>query len=338
MVLVTIIVPCRNEREHIEDFLTSIARQEGSDFELEVIVADGMSDDGTRSILEALCARYSNIKMIDNPKGIVSAGLNAAICVASGDIIVRMDVHTRYADDYVAECVRALRDSHAKCVGGPWRATGQTVRQIAIADAFQSPIASGAAASRKINYSGPCDTVYLGCWRKADLISIGGFDETLVRNQDDELNLRFVKNGGTIWQSAAIKSDYFPRKSYRALFRQFSQYGYWKVAVAKKHGQHAAIRHLLPFIFLCSSLLLIVGCVLSRDLLAIAAIHFGGYIAAVIVGAMFASRRKAPLSILLVAIAISVMHIGYGMGYAMGLIDFSMRSGRRSSSMSELTR
>ena len=141
---------------------------------------------------------------------------------------VRMDVHTRYAADYVAQCLHALERSGADNVGGPWRAEGRDGWPGAIAAAFQSRWVAGGARSRSLVYEGEVDTVYLGCWPRATFERFGGFDETLVRNQDDEHNLRIVLGGCRIWQSPAIRSMYSPRDSLAALWRQWLQYGYWK--------------------------------------------------------------------------------------------------------------
>src|SRR5262245_54562564 len=146
------------------------------------------------------------------------------------------------------------------CVGGPWLAMGNSPRQRAIAAAFGSAFGSGGAKSRRTDYTGPVDTVYLGAWRRADLIMLGGFDEGLVRNQDDDLCLRITRSGGTVWQFSTIRSFYMPRDNLRALWRQFYQYGYWKVAVTGKHRTVVAYRQLVPAVFIASLMTLaIVG-------------------------------------------------------------------------------
>ena len=250
---VSVIVPCRNERAHIAPFCADLARQtlpEG--WALQVLIADGCSDDGTRERLQSLCASDPRLQLIDNPHRIVSSGLNRAIDAACGEVIVRMDVHTAYATNYIAECLAALKATGATCVGGPWQPVGIGWPQAAIALAFQSRFGSGGAASRRVDFSGPVDTVYLGAWRREELLRLGGFDESLVRNQDDELSLRIVRAGGGVWQSATIQSCYTPRGSFVALFRQFYQYGYWKVPVIRKHRLPASPRHLAPFAFVAS--------------------------------------------------------------------------------------
>ena len=335
--LVSIICPCRNEVGHIDAFLRATARQKATEFDLEILVADGESDDGTAAILTAWRAREPRISIIPNPGKIVSTGLNAAIRLAQGDIVVRMDVHTEYADDYVAQCVRALEQSRAMCVGGPWLAKGNSPRQRAIAAAFGSAFGSGGAKSRRTDYTGPVDTVYLGAWRRADLIALGGFDEALVRNQDDELCLRITQSGGTAWQSAAIRSLYMPRDSLRALWRQFYQYGYWKVAVIRKHRTAAAYRQLVPTLFIALLMTLaIVGFVVPVAWLLGASLLIA-YVAAAALSAFFASESHRPASLFLVMLSVACMHFGYGLGFAHGVLDFVILR-RRASTSSEHAR
>jgi succinoglycan biosynthesis protein ExoA len=248
--IISIIAPCRNEVLYIDKFIEAVLGQECKNFKLEIVIADGLSDDGTQEKLVAWARKETRLRVICNPGRIVSTGLNLALNNARGEIVVRMDIHTQYSKDYVSECVRSLSVTDAQCVGGPWVAFGYTPLQRAIASAFQSSIGSGGAASRQIDFSGWVDTVYLGAWRKSYILDIGGFDEALVRNQDDELCLRIVRQGGRIYQSSTIRSVYVPRDSFGALFRQFSQYGYWKIPVIRKHHLPASIRHVAPFVFI----------------------------------------------------------------------------------------
>ena len=181
--------------------LDSILAQDLAGIDWEVIVADGMSDDGTRAILDRYARREPRIRVLDNPARAVPAGLNAAIRAARGEIILRMDAHTAYAPDYVRRCLDALQATGAANVGGPARTKPRGYWGRAIAAAYHSPVACGGARFHDPNYEGWADTVPYGCWRKSTLLEIGLFDETLVRNQDDELNLRLCRAGGRVWQS-----------------------------------------------------------------------------------------------------------------------------------------
>jgi glycosyltransferase involved in cell wall biosynthesis len=323
MSLVSVVVPCRNERDHIAAFCAGVLRQELREgWDLEVLIADGDSDDGTRELLVSLVATDARLRWIDNPQRIVSSGLNRAVAAAAGEVVVRMDVHTRYAPDYVAQCLQALASTGAACVGGAWQPVGEGWPQRAIANAFSSRFGSGGAASRRADHDGAVDTVYLGAWRRETLQRAGGFDEALVRNQDDELALRIVRGGGVVWQSAAIRSWYTPRASFAALFRQFYQYGYWKVPVIRKHRLPASPRHLAPF-----------GLVLALTVLAVAAPWSGParWVLAALVSlyalaalgnaVLLAVRLRTPGDAPGIAWAFVCMHFGYGLGFGRSLFD-----------------
>ncbi len=275
---ISIISACRNESAHIRSFLDSLLSQDMADMQWEAVVADGMSTDDTRAILESYSRKHSNLRFIDNPGRIVSTGLNEAIRASTGEIILRMDAHTRYATDYCLRCVETLEQTGADNVGGPARTSAQGVLPQAIAAAYHSPFSTGGAKFHDPSYEGPVDTVTYGCWRRTTLERIGGFDETLVRNQDDELNLRLLRSGGSIWQNPRIMSWYSPRATLSGLFHQYFQYGFWKVAVIKKHGKPGSWRHLVP-----------AGFALANGLL----------LASIAIAAMFsASKLLLPASIL----------------------------------------
>lgn len=338
--VVSVIVPCRNEAGHIDAFLDSaLAQRLPPGLALQIVVADGASDDGTRARLDQRATQDPRLVVIDNPARITSAALNRAIERADGELIVRMDVHTVYAEDYVAACAAALQRTGAACVGGAWRPVGVAGRQRAIARAFESRFGSGGAASRQIDLEGEVDTVYLGAWRRAELLRQGGFDEALVRNQDDELALRIVRSGGCVWQSAAIRSWYTPRGSFTALFRQFWQYGYWKVAVIRKHRLPAAPRHLVPFGFVAAlALLALGGFVWAPVWGALAGLGVVYMTAALGSAALIAQPWREPGQWLGIGAATACMHFGYGLGFARGLWDFMVVRRAPGSAATRLTR
>jgi len=334
---VSLVVPCRNERDHIEAFCAdALAQQSPEGWQLQLIVADGSSDDGTLERLQTLAQLEPRLTLVDNPQRIVSSGLNRAIAAAGGEVIVRMDVHTRYAADYVVQCLHALARSGADNVGGPWRAEGRGGWPGAIAAAFQSRWVAGGARSRSLVYEGEVDTVYLGCWPRATFERFGGFDEALVRNQDDEHNLRIVLGGGRIWQSPSIRSVYRPRDSLGALWRQWLQYGYWKPFVMKKHGQAAAWRHRVPGLFVAAlalaGLLALTGAGAAPllALLVLYALVLAGLSLAVASASSWALLWRLPL-------VVAAQQIGYGLGTLIGAWD-AWRHGRGRESFGRLTR
>lgn len=337
--LVSVITPCRNEANFISGFVENVFAQVLSGIEIELLVADGRSDDGTRDQLDRLADLYPRLCWLDNPIGIVSTGLNLCIHKAAGMYIVRMDVHTYYQKDYIQQCVNALLSTDALCVGGPWLAQGTNPRQCAIAAAFQSRIGSGGASSRLSWYSGYVDTVYLGAWRRNDLLMLGGFDEGLVRNQDDELCLRIRRKGGRIWQSSAIRSVYYPRSSLLALYRQFSQYGYWKIPVIRKYRIPASPRHLAPFFFFLFISLLLVLIPFWHFAAFVLFVALLLYLLSVFIVAISARARLNSISLGCITVAaVVVMHSAYAIGFARAVIDFFFLRVKPRDSMARLTR
>jgi len=250
--LFTIIVPCRNEELYIAKFLDNLANQSGFTGPLEILIADGMSNDRTREIIDSYRDQLTGLRVLDNVKKFVSSGLNQCIAVASGRFIIRMDVHTTYDSTYCRNCLRVIDETKAANVGGAARTLSMGYIADVISAAYGSRFAVGGANFHFPEYEGEVDTVPYGCWEKDYIVSIGLFDESFVRNQDDELNLRIRRSGGRIWQSAAILSWYHPRGNFVQLYRQYFQYGFWKVAVIRKHKMPASLRHLVPAAFVLS--------------------------------------------------------------------------------------
>ncbi|MDA1313257.1 MAG: glycosyltransferase family 2 protein [Acidobacteria bacterium] len=332
MPTISVIVPCRNEFGHIDRFLADLwSQQLPRGRELEVIVADGASDDGSREVLHRAVKRWSNLTLIDNPRRIVSTGLNAAIRASSGDVIIRMDVHTRYAPDYLAQCVAVLSETGADCVGGAWAPRGVNHVSEAVALIFDSWFVSGGGRAHARAHDGPTDTVYLGAWRRDAFWRFGFFDESLVRSQDSELNFRIRRLGGTVWQSPRIRSLYQPRTTLRGLWRQYEQYGYWKAKVLQKHGRPATIRQLAPgFLVGLSVALLAVSAVYAPAGQALVLLS-GSYTLGSAAASLFACRRPRNWRYLPVTPAVfAAFHFAFGYGFLHGLVDFFLlrRGGR----------
>jgi glycosyltransferase involved in cell wall biosynthesis len=335
---VSVVVPCRNERAHIEGFVSSILAQEAPPGGFEIIIADGMSSDGTRDVLTRAAGQDSRLRIIDNPERIVSTGLNRAIAAARGGVIVRVDVHTEYAPDYLRQCHAVLEETGADNVGGPWIAAGRGYVSCAIAAAFQSPFGSGGAHAHDPSYEGAVDTVYLGCWRREYLQRIGGFDEQLVRNQDDELNLRICRTGGAVWQCPKIRSRYFVRGSLTALFKQYLQYGYWKVRVIQKHRLPASLRQLVPAAFVLSLVSLSILSPVARPAQVALAGVAASYLACNLTASVVTAARSRWISLPVLPLVFLCYHLGYGVGFLRGIVDVVFLGRGASARMSALTR
>ena len=318
--LLSVIAPCRNEAAFIDAFCDSVLRQQlPTGWRMEVLIADGESDDGTRERLQQRCARDGRLVCVDNPGRIVSTGLNACIARAQGTVIARLDIHTVFAPDYLARCIETLERSGADNVGGPWVAQGTGPMGEAIAAAFQCRWVVGGARSRDQAYEGAVDTVYLGCWRREAFARFGLFDEALVRNQDDEHNLRLRRGGGRVWQSGTIRSVYHPRDSLRHLYAQQQQYGYWRPFVVRKHGQPGSLRQLVPALFVAAlGLAALLLSWMPWPTIALLALY-GLYL---LLASMAAARSAGAWHTLWrLPAVIAAFHLGYGWGTWQGLWD-----------------
>lgn len=328
--LISIVIPCRNEARHIEVCLRSVLSFQSPDGGFEVIVADGISEDGTRGIVERIAREDPRVRLIDNPQRTTPHALNAGIKAARGTYIARIDAHTDYAPDYLVQCLAVSQATAADNVGGPALTRAEGALHRAIAAAYHSPFAVGGAAFHNPQHEGPVDTVPYGFWRKDLLERVGLFDEELVRNQDDELNLRIARVGGLVWQSPRIRSWYTPRSSLVGLFRQYFQYGYWKVRVIQKHRLPASPRHLVPAACVAALVVLAIASPLSAAARTALLAALASY-AVCVLGASVAVAARTGWDLLpLLPAVFATYHLSYGAGFLAGIWDFAVlrRTGR----------
>lgn len=327
--LVTIIMPIHNEGNYIRRSLGSVLAQNYARGKMEILVVDGMSNDGTREIVQEMASTESQIPitLLDNPGKIVSPGLNIGLRHSCGEIIIRVDGHCEIAPDYVRRCVAALHETGADNVGGLQQAIGTTPVARAIALATGSPFGVGGARFHYATQPGWADTVYLGAYRREVFERIGGFDEELVRNQDDELNFRLTQVGGKIWLDPSIRSVYYGRASLRKLWRQYFQYGFYKVRVMQKRGSVASWRHLVPGAFVLSLLVSVLMALITRKRRWVLGVA-GPYTAANVAASIWTARRGLGTLPLLPAI-FAILHCAYGLGFLAGLWHWRNVKGRQ---------
>lgn len=327
--LVSIIMPVFNEANFIETSLGALLRQTYPSDKTEIIVADGFSTDSTREKIGQLKNTTSiSITIVDNPKKIAPSGLNAAIKVANGEIIVRVDGHCEVDTDYVENCVRHLLANEAEGVGGPIETIGETLTAQAIALAMSSKFGVGGSAFRTTDdRSMFVDTVAFPGYTRKIIEKVGLFNEELVRNQDDEYNYRIRKMGGKILLSPDIRSRYYSRSSFKSLWRQYFQYGYWKVRVLQLHPRQMSLRQFIPFLFVLSliftSILSIFSVFGRLGFLFI----IGSYLVANLLAATLTAKSKI-LLIPLLSISFAILHFSYGLGFLVGLIAFRSNWGK----------
>jgi succinoglycan biosynthesis protein ExoA len=247
---VSVIIPCRNERGFIERCLEMVFAQTWPVDHLEVIVVDGMSDDGTRDILTRLADGHGNLKVADNPRLTAPTAMNVGLDAAGGDFIVRVDAHAAIPPDYVEVGVRYLGEHpEVWCVGGPRSRVGEGAFGELVGALSSSIFTTGNTHRRVGRYEGPTDGVAYPIWRREVFGEIGRFDEDMVRNQDDDLDVRVMNAGGIIYQLQHLRATYFVRSSVRKTLFQFYQYAYWKPFVLKKNGRIPDWKAGVPAVF-----------------------------------------------------------------------------------------
>ena len=315
---VTIAMPAYNEERYIEACVASVQAQDYPRNLIEVLVADGRSTDQTREIIARLAAADPRIHLVDNPARLQAAGLGLMVKQATGDVIVRMDVHAEYAPDYVRRCVEALERTGADNVGGAQRAKARTAFQRALCAALDSPLGVGGARYRSADAEGFVDTVFLGAFRRRVFEAIGLWDPGAITNEDAELNQRILDSGGQIYLSRDIVVHYFPRDSFRSLARQYYKYGAGRARTLLKLGSAPTLRPFLPFAMVAGAAALLV----VPPLWPIAPLAFAGYALATGAEAVRVGARLGPAAIPTVWAIFPVLHVSHGAGFAAGLVRY----------------
>jgi succinoglycan biosynthesis protein ExoA len=321
--LVSLILPIRNEAAYIKRGLQAILEQDYSIERLEVLVSDGMSTDNTRKIVNDFAELHNqlNIQILDNPGQIVPTGINIALRAATGEIIIRVDGHTIIAPDYVRQCVVTLQRTRADNVGGKMNATGGNLFGSAVSLATSTPFGIGGGRFHYSDQEEWVDTVYMGAWPRYIFEKIGLFDEELVRDQDDEFNYRLREAGGKILLSPQIKSEYTVRSTPRALWRQYFQYGYWKVRVLQKHPMQMSPRQFVPPVFVLS-LLVSMLLLFSPALRLFSAIIPLLYLVANLFASIHTASSRGWKHLPFLPLIFTILHLSYGLGFLVGLVKF----------------
>lgn len=326
---VSIIIPCFNEQETITLLLEAIRQQTFPVDKIEVVIADGMSTDGTKAAIEAF--QQANPKMlvrvIDNPERLIPCGLNRAIEAASGEYLVRLDAHSVPCEEYVALSIQALEEGRGEIVGGIWdikpRGDGWVQRSIAWAASHRLGV--GDAHYRIGSTARAVDTVPFGAYRRALTDRVGRYDESLLSNEDYEFATRVRKSGGVVWLNPEIRSRYFARGTFAALAKQYWRYGFWKVRMLIRYPDTFRWRQLSGAFVL--SWLILIGLSpwwwLARWLLLAEAMVYGTALA--ISGWQIARREKDWQMVVGVPVAISIMHFSWGSGFLWSLVDYGIQ-------------
>jgi succinoglycan biosynthesis protein ExoA len=341
---VTVIIPCRNERNFVGEALDSVLANDWPADRMEVLVVDGLSDDGTRDVVRAYADRDSRVQLLDNPGLFAGDAMNLGIGAAEGDIIARLDAHGTVPPDYLREAAAILaKRPDVWAVGGPMTRVGIDRDSRLVAAITSSDFSTGNAARRGGDYEGPIDAVAFPVWRRDVFARVGKFDEAFVRNQDDDFDMRLRGAGGVVFQTPRMRVRYFVRGTASRLLRQYFQYGAWKVVLLKKHGRLPGWTPLAPPAFFAALALgLGAGFVTPWAWLAVAALAGIYFIADVIASAGVAARTSFRNLFKTFAV-FPALHLAYAAGVVAGIWysyarGFSAYDIRRGGKLSSLTR
>jgi succinoglycan biosynthesis protein ExoA len=322
---VSIIVPCYNEEATIRHLLDSILAQTFPREQMEVVIADGLSVDATRTVISVFQQEHPDLSLmvVENKVRTIPSGLNLAIKSANGEMIVRLDAHSAPIPEYVMRCVEVLESGKGANVGGVWeiKPGAQTWVAESIAAAAAHPLGVGDAMYRLNAKAGAVDTVPFGSFRRSLIEKIGAFDETLLTNEDYEFNTRVRRSGGVVWLDPSIRSIYFARSTLGELARQYLRYGFWKWRMLARYPSTLRWRQALPPLFV--ALLIVLGALSAWFVLAriFIAVQITLYLTALIFAGLIAAVKKQKFTLIFgLPLAIVTMHMSWGSGFLWSMV------------------
>lgn len=316
--LVSVVIACRNEEKHIANSINSILNQDYPENLIEIIVVDGMSDDSSGVIISEKAKQHKNIILLQNKEQITPVAFNMGIRSAKGEFVQILSARQILCETYISTCVNLfLNDKKTGCIGGTSKFTYDSNEGKYIALAYQSWFGHGVGSVFSTKRSTYTDTAVAPIYRKNLLLEVGVFDETFIRNQDDELSFRIIKNRYKIFTTSETFSCYLVRSSLGSLFKQHYQYGYWKVYVNIKHRTFTTYRQIFPCLFVC---FLVLGFPIL-NILGMSYLFIGVLGIYIMLGFLF-NRGKNIIEKSRVFLIIFIMHLSYGIGYLEGILHF----------------
>lgn len=342
MYLVSVVIPCRNEIDHIINLVDSIEDSDYNNELIEVLIIDGLSNDGTR---ELLYEKYNHgplkVRIIDNVNQRTPFAFNIGIKEAIGEFILIVGARHKISTNYISEAINALRnDMKIGCVGGIVNNSFENKTSELISFAMSTKFGMGFSNFRTQSVDTFVDSVGTPCFRRSIFNEIGYFDENLTRNQDDDFSYRLIQAGYKILLKGSINVNYYVRSNYHGLFHQFMQYGYWKVYVNKKHRRLTTNRQVIPFLFVISIFVFFLFAFFDFRFLYILYLELGVYFFFSFLSAvrLFYKGEMNILNIFKLIFTYLVLHIGYGLGYLNGIVDFIFYDKLPSKKYERLTR
>ena len=319
---VSVVMPVLNEEPHLEAAIRRVLDQDYPG-EFEVIITVGPSSDRTREIAEALAAADPRIRVVDNPAARTPAGLNLGIAASKHEIIVRVDGHGELTDGYITRAVELLDETGAANVGGVMDAQGTTPFEEAVAVAYTTRLGLGGSAFHLAESpAAEAETVFLGVFRKDVLAAVGGFDESMHRAQDWELNYRLRTSGHKIWFSPELRVTYRPRATLSALLKQMYETGKWRRELVRRHPETATVRYLAPPLtligVLAGSVVGLFGVAVDSRLLRVGFLAPAGYLTLITGNSMITTRPMSAAARLRLPLVLAATHLAWGAGFLIG--------------------
>lgn len=331
---VSVVIPCYNEVGTIGFLLEALLDQGIDAGEMEVILSDGMSTDGTREAVEAFGRAHPELspQIVDNTDRLIPTALNRGIQRASGQVIVRLDAHSIPERGYIRRCLEVLDATGAANVGGAWDIRPGADRWIAraIAVAAAHPLGAGDARYRISGSAGSVDTVPFGAYRREWYDRIGPFNESLPTNEDYEFNVRLRRAGGTVWFDPTIRSTYFTRRSLGELARQYARYGFWKSRMLRSQPGSLRWRQVIPPVFVAALVVLAAASPFWFPARLGLGLSLAIYLVlTATVGVVEAARRRDIGLVIGFPLAIWTMHLAWGGAFLWGLASGPLIGGER---------
>lgn len=321
MKTVAIVIPCLNEKDYILRCLQSIAKQSYNKDFITTYVCDGGSNDGTIEIIKDFVKSSNRFLILNNSKKTTPYALNLGITESSADVVIILGAHSEVDKDFVAKNMETFSENEAiMCVGGVLENVYENATSKIIGSAMSSSFGVGNAHFRTGNKKGYVDTVAFGAYKREIFDKVGLFNEELIRNQDDEFNYRITSAGYKIFLNPEIKCKYFVRASFKKLYKQYYQYGYWKVYVNVLHKTVTTSRQLVPAAFVSYLFVLLLSLLIGIKVFCFLSLFLVLYV----LMAVFMAFRQNSKAITAIKIAYTffILHFSYGIGYLKGIFDF----------------
>lgn len=319
-IICSIVIATRNEEDFIGSCVETLENQEFDRTKYEIIIADGLSEDHTVDIIAQKQKSYSNIILLDNPKKIAASAFNIGIKNSRGKYVFILGAHAEYPSDFLKKSLESFEVNDADCIGGREIEKSKTKLGEVFAAVRNTAFGGGLSPYRYSNKKQYVKTVAFGCYRKEVLLRVGGFDEDLVRNQDNDLNKRIIQSGGKILFDPGIKFYYFSRDSLKGMFRQLFGDGYWEAKLIKRRKAQFSIFTIAPSVFVIYTLFATLFLLFSGSAFLLC-LEFIPYL---VIFAFFAVRAIIPkrLNPVTALFLYLLIHFSIGLGFIVGLIIY----------------